>query len=158
VPGRLKRTWVPAPASEAASQIRPPWASTIALAMANPSPVRAVLAGDARRALDERLEDVLPDVGVDAGAAVGHLDFDRGARSALRAHDHAAVGWGMADRVLEQVEQDALQLLGISGGGGQALAQLGAHIDPVGAGVQAHCLDGFEHEGRQVAGAASSTS
>src|SRR5579859_5414767 len=36
----------------------------------------AVLARDARGALDERLEQPLPDRGIDPIAAVGHLDLD----------------------------------------------------------------------------------
>ena len=90
--------------------MRPPWASTIAreIARPRPAPSRARRLG---AAAEEGLEDARAVLGGDPVAGVGDLDLDR--RRGLGAHGDAAVGRRVADRVLDQVEQHALELLGV---------------------------------------------
>jgi hypothetical protein len=128
--GRLKRTR--APPGLSASQIRPPWASTIARDGAGPSPV-------------EGAEHALALLGRDADAAVGDLHLDPGV-DRLGADDDAAVGRGVADGVLDQIEEDALELLGIGARRLQAVGHARRHEDALGLGLEAHRLDGLPHE------------
>src|SRR4051794_39734306 len=60
----------------------------------------------------EGVEDALAVLGGEAVPGVGDLDFDR-AGHRLGADGHAAVRWCVADRVLDQVEEHALELLGV---------------------------------------------
>ena len=62
---------------------------------------------------------------------------------ALRAPDgDAAVGGGVADRVLDQVEEDALDLLGVGLGEHLARRQLGGEMDAALLGRRPHRGDG----------------
>ena len=67
-----------------------------------------------RRRRGRTVEDARALLGGDAVAGVGDLDLDA-AVVALGAHGDAAVGGRVADRVLDQVEEHALQLLGVGG-------------------------------------------
>jgi hypothetical protein len=76
-----------------------------------------------------------------AGPGVGHLDLDAPSVG-LRHHGHAAVGRGVADRVLDQVEEDALEALGLGACGGQIARDLRPDLDPAGVGLGAHGRNG----------------
>ena len=117
---------VPAPAGS--SQMRPPWASTMAREMARPrpapsSPRRRRRRGRRRRRRARRRPAEHP------LAVVGDLDLDPAAGGS-RPHGDAAVGGGVADRVLDQVEEDALDLLGVGLGEDLAGRQLGGDPHP----------------------------
>ena len=67
-------------------------------------------------------------------------------RDRLGADDHAAVGRRMPDRVLDQVEQHALELLGVGARRAQRVGQLGEDRDALGLGLDAHRLDRLADE------------
>ena len=52
----------------------------------------------------------------------------------------------MADRVLNQVEEDSLKLFGIAACGGKAVIEFGAHGDTAHRRVRSHRLDRLLHE------------
>src|SRR5258708_558153 len=86
---------------------------------------RAVRARGAGAALDERLEDPHAVFRRDSLAAVGNLELDL-ARPGLGTDDDAAVGRRVANRVLDQVEEDALEALGIRACRSQVAGHLNA--------------------------------
>ena len=85
-------------------------------------------------------EHALALLGRDPVAGIGHLELDPGGHR-LGPHDDAPVGRRVADRVLNQVEQDALELLGIGPRWAQRVGHLGPNRDPLGLGLHAHRLD-----------------
>ena len=105
-----------------------------------PEPGRSIGASCARSSLNERLEDALALVGRNAFAGVGDLDLDL-SLALLGADDDASVRRRVPDRVLQQVEENALQLLRIGSRPGRAAGELGRDADDGGVGVRAHRLD-----------------
>src|SRR6202042_2909602 len=81
-----------------------------------------------RVAAVEGVEDALVLARRDALAGVGDLDLHL-RRPALRPHRDAAVGGGVADRVLDQVVEDALHLLRVGLGDDFVVGQLGGEVD-----------------------------
>jgi hypothetical protein len=71
---------------------------------------------------------------------VGDLDLDRVA-DPDRTYGDAAVGRRVVDRVLDQVEEDAPQLVGVAARGGEGGGELGRHGHGLGVGGRAHRLD-----------------
>src|SRR6201999_2817915 len=113
-----------------------------------------------RVAAVEGVEDALVLARRDALAGVGDLDLDP-ARPALRPHRDAAVGGGVADRVLDQVVEDALHLLRVVLGDDLPLGQLGGEAHAALLGRSAEGGDGVAdqvaeldpaHRPRDVAG------
>ena len=78
-------------------------------------------------------------------AGVEDLDLHR-VLDGARADRHAAIGRRVPDRVLDQVEEDALDLLGVGSRCLEVLRQLGADRDRAGLRLGAHRVDGLEHE------------
>ena len=96
-------------AGESSSQMRPPWASTMAREIASPRPAPVARSRRLGSAAEERLEEAPAVGGVNALAGVGDLDLDLVA-GGIGADRHGTVGGGVTDRVLDQVEEHALQL------------------------------------------------
>src|SRR6201999_4099330 len=86
-------------------------------------PEAGAVAVAGRVAAVEGLEDPLALARRDALAGVGDLDLHP-ARPALRPHRDAAVGRRVADRVLDQVVEDALHLLRVVLGDHLVIGQL----------------------------------
>ena len=153
VPGSRKRTRVPTGASS--SQIAPPCASTIAREIARPSPAPGVWRAASPR--KNGLEDAVALVGRRSPVAgVGDLDLDA-AVDVLGADGDAAVGRRVADRVLDQVEEHALELLVVAVRGAERRAAARPHRDRAGVGRRAHRLDGSSARGLDARRAPSST-
>ena len=76
-------------------------------------------------AAEEGVEDAVALIGGDAVAGVGDLDLDPAVHR-LGADRHAAVGRRVVDRVLDQVEEHALELLGVGARGAERRAEPGA--------------------------------
>src|SRR3954451_23220531 len=104
-----------------------------------------VAARRARVALEEGLEHAIAVVVGDPLARVGDLDLDA-LSGALRADGDASVGRGVADRVLDEVEEDALKLLGIAAGDEERIRHRGLERHAARLPVGAHGLDGLEDQ------------
>ena len=107
--------------------------------IARPSPAPAPRARGLAAAAVERLEHARAVVVADPVAGVGDLDLDAAVRR-LGEHGHRAVGRRVADRVLDQVEQHALDLLGVRARR-LLLAHVGAHADALRVGLGAQRVD-----------------
>jgi transposase len=110
---------------------------------------RAIAASRIIAAADERLEDTLALRGRDALTRVRDLDFNR-ADCALGADRHAAIGRRVAQRVLDEVEQDALKALRVRACDRRVRGQLGHDVDAARPGLRLHRLDGLADKLRDL--------
>ncbi len=112
--GRVKKKATPPPGTLCA-QMWPPWASTMALQMASPSPAPRSVSG---AGAIEPLEDPRLLARGQAGSAIGHLHGDRlvGGRGD---DGDGAVGRRVLDGVVEQVDQHLLDEHVVHGDQGQ---------------------------------------
>ena len=127
--------------SASASQIRPPWASMIAREIARPRPAppseRALRSPPWKNGSKTRSRSSGAIPGPESATSISIASSVAG----TGADDDAAVGRRVADRVLDEVEQHPLDLLGVGLRGGEPRRELGVHDDRAGLGVRAHRVD-----------------
>jgi hypothetical protein len=104
-----------------------------------------VRTGRVRPAREERLEDALPLHLGDPLARVRDLE-PHVPPARLGADDHGAARRRVVDRVLDQVEQHPLQLLGVGARGLQAGVELGTHLYAAGLRLRPDGVDGRGHQ------------
>ena len=105
--GRVKETRAP-PVAAPSAQMRPPWASTRPRAIARPRPVPPLRAGSLRQKRSNMRRG-----GLGGEAAAGVLDADGDVIVVgVEPDGDRAVGGGVLQGVGEQVEENALDLVG----------------------------------------------
>jgi len=127
----------------------PPWASTMALAMARPRPARPGRVGPGLVRSVEALENMREIIRRDALARVGD-GKNGGARLGRDADPHAAAGTVVGDGIAEKIGHDLTELLGVAAAAGGR--EIGGQVDALLPGHRTQELDGLAGHAVELAG------